>query len=55
MGQYQVNANITIKGITQKIMFDAEIEEKTAKAKLIIDRTEFGIIYKSGNFFEELS
>ena len=36
-------------------MFDAEIKEKTAKAKLVIDRTEFGIIYKSGNFFEELA
>ena len=53
--QYQVNANITIKEITQKIVFDAEIKEKTAKAKLVIDRTEFGIIYKSGNFFEELA
>ena len=55
LDQYQVNANITIKGITQKIMFDTEIKEKTAKAKLVIDRTEFGIIYKSGNFFEELA
>ena len=55
LGQYQVNANITIKGITQKIVFDAELEEKTANAKLIIDRTLFGIIYKSGNFFEELA
>ena len=55
LDQYQVNANITIKGITQKIMFDTEIKEKTAKAKLVIDRTEFGIIYKSGNFFKELA
>lgn len=55
LGQYQINANITIKGMTQEIMFDAEIKEKTAKAKLVIDRTEFGIIYKSGNFFEELA
>ena len=36
-------------------MFDAEIKEKTAKTKLVIDRTEFGIIYKSGNFFKELA
>ena len=55
LGQYQVNANITIKGFTQKIVFDAELEEKTANAKLIIDRTLLGIIYKSGNFFEELA
>ena len=55
LGQFQVSANITTKGMTQEIMFDAEIKEKTAKAKLVIDRTEFGIIYKSGNFFEELA
>tara|TARA_B100001057_G_C22869919_1_gene958267 strand:+ start:9279 stop:9893 length:615 start_codon:yes stop_codon:yes gene_type:complete len=55
LNQYQVNANITIKGITQKIMFDTEIKEKMAKAKLVIDRTLFGIIYKSGNFFKELA
>ncbi len=55
LGQHQVNADITIKGITQEIIFDTKIKEKTAKAKLIIDRTEFGIIYKSGNFFEELA
>lgn len=52
---FKVNANITIKGITQQIVFDAEIKEKKAKAKLVIDRTEFGIIYKSGNFFKELA
>ena len=55
LDQHQVNADITIKGITQEIIFDTKIKEKTAKAKLIIDRTEFGIIYKSGNFFEELA
>ena len=55
LGQYEVKANITIKDITQEIMFDAEVKEKTAKTKLVIDRTEFGIIYKSGNFFKELA
>tara|TARA_Y100000385_G_scaffold207836_1_gene215503 strand:- start:166 stop:765 length:600 start_codon:yes stop_codon:yes gene_type:complete len=55
LDQYQVNANITIKGMTQKISFETTIKDETAKAKLIIDRTEFGIIYKSGNFFEELA
>ena len=55
LGQYEVKANITIKGITQKIMFDAEIKEKTAKTKLVIDRTEFGIIYKYAKFFQGIS
>ena len=54
LGQYEVKANITIKGITQKIMFDAEIKENSEN-KLVIDRTEFGIIYKSRNFFKELA
>lgn len=55
LGDYVVTANITIKGITQAITFKTVVEDKTAKATLIIDRTEFGIIYKSGNFFEELA
>jgi len=55
LGDYMVTANITIKGITQAITFKTVVEDKTAKATLIIDRTEFGIIYKSGNFFEELA
>ena len=55
LNTYNVSANITIKGITQEITFEAVVEGKTATAKLVIDRTEFGIIYKSGNFFEELA
>jgi polyisoprenoid-binding protein YceI len=50
-----VTVDITIKGTTQAITFKTVIEDETAKATLIIDRTEFGIIYKSGNFFEELA
>lgn len=52
---YTINAEITIKEITQKIAFKAKIERKKARARLVIDRTLFGIIYKSGNFFKELA
>ena len=52
---YLVNAYITIKNITQKIKFETKIEKNRALAKLVVDRTEFGIIYKSGNFFEEIA
>ena len=52
---YIVNASITIKNITQQIVFETKIEKNRAFAKLVIDRTEFGIIYKSGNFFEEIA
>jgi len=52
---YKVVANITIKGLTKKISFGAIVNNDTAKAKIIVDRTEFGIIYKSGNFFKDLA
>lgn len=52
---FKVNAEMTIKGITQKMFFDATISQRSAVANIIIDRTLFGIIYKSGNFFEGLA
>tara|TARA_Y100000991_G_scaffold135639_2_gene102232 strand:+ start:4025 stop:4624 length:600 start_codon:yes stop_codon:yes gene_type:complete len=52
---YTIKGEITIKEITQKIAFKAKIERKKARARLVIDRTLFGIIYKSGNFFKELA
>ena len=30
------------------------VKGKTAKAKLIVDRTRYGIQYDSGSFFEDL-
>tara|TARA_Y100000766_G_scaffold124809_1_gene107250 strand:+ start:25014 stop:25610 length:597 start_codon:yes stop_codon:yes gene_type:complete len=53
--EYTIKAEITIKEITQKIAFNAKIDRKMARANLVIDRTLFGIIYKSGNFFKELA
>ena len=53
--EYTIKAEITIKEITQKIAFKAKIERKKARARLVIDRTLFGIIYKSGNFFKGLA
>lgn len=54
-GKYQVLANLTIKGQTQTIKFTTSIEDETASAKLIIDRTLYGVIYGSGNFFDGLA
>ena len=53
--EHTIKAEISIKEITQKITFKAKIERKKASTKLVIDRTLFGIIYKSGNFFKELA
>ena len=55
VGLYQMTGMITVKNIPQKVVFKANIEERTAFAKLTLDRTLFGIIYKSGNFFKELA
>jgi polyisoprenoid-binding protein YceI len=55
---YMVTANLTIKGITEKISFPATIEVSTENltvaAKLSIDRTKFGIKYGSSSFFDKL-
>lgn len=55
---YQIVADLTIKGITHSITFDAEVDIRKvaffAKAKIKIDRTKWGIKYNSGNFFKDL-
>jgi polyisoprenoid-binding protein YceI len=56
--QYDVKADLTIKGITNEIMFPATIAVSggalTATANFNVDRTKFGIKYGSGSFFENL-
>lgn len=51
---YHLTADLTIKGITQEIEFDATLNDGTATANIKIDRTKFGIKYGSGSFFEGL-
>ena len=60
---YSILANLTIKGITHPIIFDAEINllkldngnySYTANAKIVIDRTKWDIKYASGNYFKDL-
>jgi len=56
--QYDVKADLTIKGITNEVSFPANINVKgtelTASAKVIVDRTKYGIRYGSGSFFDNL-
>lgn len=52
--QYEITADITIKGITKSIVFDALISSNNATSKIIIDRTDFDIKYGSGAFFDNL-
>ena len=53
-----VEGDLTIKGITHPVDFDTLInvngEQLTATGKLVIDRTKYGIKFRSGNFFKDL-
>lgn len=55
---YQVSGDLTIKGITHVIDFDAivtiEGEQARAKGEIVIDRTKYGIKYRSGKIYEGL-
>jgi polyisoprenoid-binding protein YceI len=56
---YHVAGSLTIKGISHPIEFDAEvgdIQDDTLQAsgKLVIDRTKYGMRFRSGNFFKDL-
>jgi len=51
---YDITGNITIKGVTEQISFNLVNNGETATAKLVIDRTKFGIRYGSGSFFDNL-
>jgi len=53
-GNYVVEGDITIKGITQPISFNISIQNKEGKAKLTFDRTKHDVTYRSGNFFQNL-
>ncbi|MBX2952821.1 MAG: YceI family protein [Leadbetterella sp.] len=51
----EVTGNLTIKGITHSVTFPAEIEVSDslikASGRLVIDRTKWGVLYKSGKFY----
>jgi len=57
-GTTQITGDLTIKGITHPITFDATInaieDRITLAGKMIIDRTKYGIKFRSGNFFVNL-
>ncbi|MBB2144574.1 YceI family protein [Pedobacter sp. LMG 31464] len=55
----KITGNLTIKGITRPVTFPAKITFKDGdvniNSKLIIDRTDWGIRYKSKKFLENLA
>ena len=53
--KYLVEANLTIKGITNPITFEmTQLTDDSYKAKLIFDRSKYDVQYRSGSFFENL-
>ena len=51
---YSVIGDLTIKGKTNPVRFTISIYGNKANASLKIDRTQFGIEYKSASIFENL-
>ncbi len=51
---YTIHGDLTIKGITKPISFDALVSAKNASAEIMIDRTMYNIKYGSGSFFKGL-
>lgn len=57
-GNYNITADLTIKGITNPISFDANLTSEgdiiKAVANIRVDRTLYNVRYGSGKFFENL-
>jgi len=53
-----IEGNLTIKGITHQVGFDANVningETLVASGKVVIDRTAYDMKFRSGNFFKDL-
>ena len=56
--EYEMSGEMTIKGITNDLTFTSEVKltgnSYVAIAKIIIDRTKYGVEYKSANVFKNL-
>ncbi len=56
--QYHFTGDLTIKGVTNPVEFDAEVNEAsgqvTATGEMVVNRAKYGIKYGSGSFFEGL-
>jgi polyisoprenoid-binding protein YceI len=52
----RITGDLTIKGVTRPVTLPAKMKVKDgilkANGKLIIDRTDWGIRYKSGKFYD---
>jgi polyisoprenoid-binding protein YceI len=57
-GSYKVAGDLTIKGITKPVKFNAQLSQengmKVAVADIVVDRSEYDVRYGSGSFFDNL-
>ncbi|NNC82310.1 MAG: YceI family protein [Flavobacteriales bacterium] len=57
-GAYDITGDLTIKGITKPLSFQAQVENdghmKHATATVVIDRSEYDVRYGSNSFFKGL-
>jgi polyisoprenoid-binding protein YceI len=57
-GNYRITGNLKIKETTKEIKFNANVASAggkvTATGKIVVDRSDFGVRYGSGSFFEGL-
>jgi len=55
---YRITADLTIRGITHPITFDAHLipngKKYVAHANLVIDRSLYDVKYRSGKFYDDL-
>lgn len=52
--KFVLTGDLTIKGITQSLSFDAMVDMNGATAKIIVDRTKYDIKYGSASFFDSI-
>ena len=53
-GIYTVNADLTIKGITNPVTFNLNVAADKATTSFKVNRTKYDIKYGSGSFFDNL-
>lgn len=51
---YKLTGNLTIKGHTENIKIYLTKNKNTATTSFMVDRTKFGVTYKSGSFIDDL-
>ena len=54
INSYEIEGDMTIRGITNPIKFKSIMTNGKANAKLKIDRTKYGIKYKSKSFIKNI-